>query len=361
MKIVILTNSDIGLYKFRKELIEELCADNEVTLVLPAGEFIEKLTKLGCVFIPFEFNRRGTNPFSDLLQIRRYMRILKRIRPDVVLTYTIKPNVYGGIACQKTNIPYIANVTGLGTAMENGGILSWITTFLYRVGLKNAKCVFFQNSENKKLFEDKGIAKGRTQLIPGSGVNLKNHSFELYPDENNGLRFLFVGRVMKDKGIEELLSAIQDIHSLHSDVTIDIVGWCDEDYKDELRNAEDRGCIRYHGMQTEVHEFYRNCHCTVLPSYHEGMANVMLESSATGRPVITTRVPGCIETFDEGITGLGCEAKDDESLKNAMLKFISLTRDERIKMGIAARAKMEREYDRNIVLRAYKEELINIL
>ena len=256
-----------------------------------------------------------------------------------------------------TRVSYIANVTGLGTTIENGGLLSFISTTLYKTGLKKANCVFFQNKDNRKLFIDKGIVKGKTRLLPGSGVNLETHNIEPYPDDKDGIRFLFVGRIMKDKGIEELLSAIKDIHLERKDVIVDIVGWSDEDYAVALKEAEESGTICFHGLQSDVHPFYTACHCAVLPSYHEGTANVMLEASSTGRPVITTRVPGCQETFDEGVTGFGCEVRDTESLKQAMMRFLSLSQEKRKEMGLAARVKMEREYDRTIVLEAYKEEI----
>lgn len=357
MRIVILTNADIGLYKFRKELVEQLCKSNEVYIVLPDGKLIEQLKKIGCKFIKFDFNRRGMNPFADLNQIKKYMKLLKDIKPDIVLTYTIKPNIYGGIACQIRGIPYIANVTGLGTTIENGGLLRFISTTLYKAGLKKASCVFFQNKDNQKFFLDKKIVKGKTRLIPGSGVNIDTYNLEPYPSDRDGIRFLFVGRIMKDKGIGELLQAIQKIHKINLGVTLDIVGWSDENYSDALKVAEAAGAIRYHGFQLDLHPYYSNCHCVVLPSYHEGTANVMLEASSTGRPVITTRVPGCQETFDEGITGFGCDVKNTESLINAMDHFLSITQEKREQMGKSAREKMIKEYDRKIVLTAYKEEI----
>ncbi len=360
MCIVILANADIGLYKFRKELVEQLCRDNEVVIALPNGDYIEKLKSLGCSFVPFDFSRRGTNPVADLGQVKRYIRLLKNLKPDVVLTYTIKPNVYGGIACQVMKVPYIANITGLGTTIENGGLLSFISTTLYRIGLKRANCVFFQNRENQKLFLDKGIVKRKTRLIPGSGVNLETHNIEPYPADKEGIRFLFVGRIMKDKGIEELLSAIEAIHRIRSDVILNIVGWSDEDYTKALKEAEGLGAVRFYGLQSDVHPFYKNCHCAVLPSYHEGTANVLLEASSTGRPVIATRIPGCQETFDEGVTGFGCEMKSADSLSQAMHKFLTLSQTEREQMGLAAREKMEREYDRRIVISAYMEEIKSI-
>ena len=360
MKILILANYALGLYKFRKELLEKLCSDNKVYIALPNGDFIDELKAIGCEFIPFEFNRRGMNPFDDLKQIVRYTDLIKKTQPDAVLTYTIKPNVYGGVACRITHTPYIANVTGLGTSIENGGLLGFISTSLYKIGLKKASCVFFQNESNRKLFTEKRIVCGKTRLIPGSGVNLEMHSLEEYPAEDSGIRFLFIGRVMRDKGINELLEAIQLIHEKYTNTSLDIIGGCDEDYDEKLSQACSGGFIRYHGEQKDVHSFIKNAHCTVLPSYHEGTANVILESASAGRPVITTRVPGCKETFDEGITGIGCDAKSVSSLVDAMERFINLSREEKATMGLAGRKKMEREYDRNIVINAYLEEIDNI-
>lgn len=359
MKVLVLANADIGLYKFRRELMEQLCAEHEVHIALPDGEFIEDLKALGCDYIPFEFNRRGMNPIADLMQIGRYKKLLKEVVPDVVLAYTIKPNIYGGIACRQAKIPFIPNVTGLGTTIENGGLMALISTTLYKTGLKGAACVFFQNKDNEELFLKKKLVQGRTRVIPGSGVNLEMHKTEPYPSDTEGVRFLFVGRIMKDKGVEELLEAIRKLHKDNEHITLDIVGWSDEDYNDSLKAAEAEGAVRFHGLQKDVHPFYKNCHCAVLPSYHEGTANVMLEASSTGRPVITTRVPGCQETFDEGITGFGCDAKDTESLIKAMSKFLETPQEKREAMGIAARKKMEAEYDRNIVLKAYAEEIQN--
>lgn len=358
MRILILANNDGGLYHFRKELLEALVKEHEVFFSVPQGELVGKIKNIGCEFIPCEgLERRSTNPIKDLQLMRFYQSVLDRVKPDVVLTYTIKPNVYGGIACRKKGIPYIANVTGLGTSIENGGMLSKIATTLYKIGLKNARCVFFQNEANRKFFTDNKLVKGKTRLIPGSGVNLATYQFMSYPSSEDGFRFLFVGRVMKDKGIEEFLSAISSLHQDNNLVTAVVVGGCEENYIDALKQAERTGAIRYRGLQPDVRSFYKNCHCVVLPSYHEGTSNVLLEASATGRPVIATRVPGCQETFDEGITGLGCEVKNAESLLEALKHFVALSQEQKVAMGNAAREKMIREYDRNIVINAYKEEI----
>ena len=360
MKILVLSNYGMGLYKFRKELMEKLCEKNEVFVALPDGEYTNSLKELGCAFIPFEFKRRGTNPLADIGQILGYIKLIKKIEPDVVLTYTIKPNVYGGIACRTTRKPYIVNVTGLGTAIENGGLIGLISKTLYKIGLKKAVCVFFQNKENYNTFIKNKIFGGNAKIIPGSGVNLSYHLLAPYPDKSDKIKFLFIGRIMKDKGINELLTAIKQVHAEYPNVTLDIVGGCDEDYADKLKADDIKDFVNYHGQKTDVRPFIHAAHCTVLPSYHEGTANVLLESASAGRPVIATRVAGCRETFEEDVTGIGCEAKDADSLFNAMKKFIELPWKEKEKMGLLGREKMQREYDRNIVIDAYLNQINSI-
>lgn len=361
MIVLILTNNDAGLYKFRYELVKKLCEKYEVYISLPDGEYITELEKAGCKYLKTEFNRRGMNPFADLHLLMTYMKMIRRIKPDVILTYTIKPNVYGGFASRILKIPYLVNVTGLGTTIENGGLLAFLTTHMYKIGLKKAACVFFQNSQNQSLFEMKGILGKKHTLLPGSGVNLNVHTFEEYPEQTDAIRFLFVGRVMKDKGIEELLNAMKAVKEKYPAVTMDIVGGYDEDYKEAVEQAEKAGLVSYHGRQLNVHAYMKNAHCVVLPSYHEGMSNVMLEAASTGRPVITTTVPGCRETFEEGVTGLGCEAGNVGSLADAMIRFIRMPYEEKKKMGLMGREKMEREFDRNLVTDVYIKEIENVL
>ncbi|MFD6443000.1 glycosyltransferase family 4 protein, partial [Peribacillus sp. NPDC060186] len=245
-KILILANNDVGLYKFRKELIEELIKGNEVHVSLPNGDFIPKLKELGCKFIETPISRRGTNPITDLKLLINYRRIIKDIKPDLVLTYTIKPNVYGGLACRLSGIPSIANITGLGTAVENGGILQKITLFLYKVSLKKAKCVFFQNKENKEFIIKKKVFSGNHRIIPGSGVNLNYYSQLDYPSDEK-INFLFIARVMKEKGIDQYLAAAEYIRRKYPNTAFHILGFCEDAYEDKLKRMQDQGIIQYHG------------------------------------------------------------------------------------------------------------------
>ena len=211
-KILVLANNDVGLYSFRKELLEEFVKKGHtVYCVLPFAEKIENIKKIGCECIDIKISRRGTNPFKDFKLFLNYIKLIRRIKPDVVLAYTIKPNVYGGLACALKRIPYIANVTGLGTAVQNGGLMQKLTLMLYKIGLYKAKMVFFQNSENQKFMLEHGIVKGENDLLPGSGVNLEQHCFEEYPESDDNIVLLTIGRIMKDKGTNEILQAAKII------------------------------------------------------------------------------------------------------------------------------------------------------
>lgn len=362
MRILILTNSGMGLYKFRKELLEELIKQNyEVYISLPNDEYVPNLEKLGCKIIDTPVSRRGTNPLTDFKLLITYILMIKRKKPDVVLTYTIKPNVYGGLACRITKTPYITNITGLGTAVENKGLLQKITLMLYKLGIRTAACVFFQNRANQNFFIKERIVKNNTKLIPGSGVNLEQFVLKDYPNDDENIRFLFIGRIMKAKGIDELLLAAKKVKEMYPNVTFELVGFCEEDYERKLLEYEKLGIIKYHGQQNEVHSFINKSHATILPSYHEGTANVLLESASSGRPVLASRIPGCIETFDENVSGIGFDVKSVDNLVDAIIRFLNLPYEQKKAMGIAGRKKMEKEFDRNIVVNAYMEEINRII
>ena len=359
MKILILANNDVGLYRFRAELLQALAPLYEVTVSLPDGVFVPQLKAMGCRFIDTPISRRGTNPIHEAGLLINYLRMIRRVRPDLVLTYTVKPNIYGGLACRLSGIPYIANITGLGTSIENGGLLSRLVLRLYRQGLKKARCVFFQNSRDLDFITQRHIFRGRRRLLPGSGVNLSAHAPLPYPDDKLGIRFLFIGRVMRDKGVEELFHAARETVQQHSEASFFLAGECDEDYEKELAALQKEGIVHPLGFVEDIRAHFANCHCVILPSYHEGMANVLLEAAATARPVIATRVPGCRETFDEGVSGLGCDKGDAGDLTRAVLRFLALPHQDKAAMGRAGREKMEREFSRAIVVAAYLEEISN--
>ncbi|MED4375448.1 glycosyltransferase family 4 protein [Schinkia azotoformans] len=359
-RILILANQDIGLYKFRKELIEELVKENDVYASMPNGDYVPKLVDLGCEFIETSISRRGTNPIADLNLLGEYRKIIKRIKPDVVLTYTIKPNVYGGLACRMGNVPYIPNITGLGTAVENGGLLQKITLFLYKVALKKASCIFFQNRENEHFFLDKKIIQHNYRLLPGSGVNLDYYSLLDYPT-NKTINFLFISRVMKEKGIDQYLEAAEYIKKRYPNTRFHILGYCEQDYEDKLREMQNKEIIEYHGMQNDVRKFHKTSNCTIHPTYYpEGMSNVLLESAACGRPIITTNRSGCREIVDHGVNGYVVQQENSQDLIEKIEGFLKLNHENRKQMGLNGRSKVEIEFDRKIVIKAYIEEINKI-
>ncbi len=361
MKILVLTNSDEGFYCFRKELLIRLIAEkHRIYVAVPYGERIEALKELGGYYINTPVDRRGTNIIKDGELLLRYFAILRKIQPDVVLSYTIKPNVYGGLLCRILNIAYIPNITGLGSAVENQGTLVKGIQLLYRLSLAKAVCVFFQNKANAKWMMKNGLIKGKYRLLPGSGVNVDEFQYQEYPDKNKAITFLFMGRIMKDKGIEELMDAAIYIKQKYPGTSFVLAGDCEENYTGRLRELTEKEAVIYVGFQLDVKPLLRDCFAVVHPSYHEGMSNVLLEASAAGRPVLASNIPGCREAFDEGVTGLGFEPRNAESLKEVLEKFILLPYEKKRMMGIEARRKMERQFDRKLVIDAYLDEINKI-
>ena len=351
MNILILANYDVGLFCFRKELIEELLKKNTVLISLPYGELVEPLKSMGCVFIDTPLERRGINPIKDFVLMLRYYKLIKKQNPDLVITYTIKPNVYGGFVCRMLKIPYAVNITGLGTAFQGKGLLRKLVTLMYKVGLKKAKTVFFENSENRQIFIDEKIVKEeKTCLLNGAGVNLEHFGVAEYPEENGTTRFLFIGRVMKEKGIDELFKAMQLLREDGIDCVLDVVGGYEEDYTEKLKAYENEGWLNYHGYQKDVRPYIEKCHCFVLPSWHEGMANTNLECAAMARPVITSNIHGCLEAVEDSVTGFLCEKKNPESLYKVMKWFVELPYEHRRDMGLAGRKRMEEIFDKKKVV-----------
>ncbi len=360
MIILILTNHQLGLYKFRRELLERLLQEkHEVYVSVPPAEYTEELRQLGVEVIDNNFlDRRGTDPIRDLRLIKHYKSLVKIIRPDVVLTYTIKPNVYGGYVCGRLDVPYIANVTGLGTSIQNGGLLQKVTQTLYRKGLKKARKVFFQNSANRDyMLEHHIVSEDTTDVLPGSGVNTEQNCYEPYPMDGDHVIITTIGRIMKDKGIDEILEAARIIKQSHPNTEFRLIGDFDEGYEETIREADKQGIIKYLGFQKDVHRYIAESHAILHASYHEGMSNVLLEAASTGRPVIATNVPGCRETYEPGVTGIGFEAKNTESLVAAIETFLQLTPEQRMQMGKAGREKMVREFDRKIICDRYTEAI----
>ena len=359
MRYLIIANNSGGLYRFRKDLIKRLIADgHEVYAVTPFDESVDDLRQIGVHLIEQSMNRRGTDPVQELRLLLDYRRIAAAIRPDMIITYTIKPGIYGGLVARWIKIPYVVNVTGLGTAFQKTGIFRAMIVKLWRMALRSALCVFFENEENAGVFHDLSIVQPeRIHVLHGAGVNLEEFPFTDYPSDEAEIRFLFIGRVMREKGIDELLEAIERLRQKYENVVLDVVGWCEEDYESRLRDLQERGLVVFHGFQIDVKPFIEKAHAFVLPSYHEGMANTLLESAAMGRPLITSNIHGCLEAVVDGETGFLCEVQDAESLTRQMERFIDLPYEQKCEMGRKSHTYVAEHFDKRKVV----QETVEIL
>lgn len=348
-RILILANNDIGLYKFRKELIQELLKDNEVYISLPDGGLVKLLVDMGCRFIDTPVDRRGINPITDLKLLNNYRKIFKHVKPDLIITYTIKPNIYAGMIARLKHIEYAVNITGLGTTFQNENILKKLIVRMYKTALKRVKVVFFENMENRDIFiDEKIVSKDRTCLLNGAGVNLEEYPFCKYPEDKEKIIFLFIGRIMKEKGIDELLDAAKRIKQDYGCVEFDIVGPMEDDYKDVINEYADSDIINYYGFQSDVKPYINKCHCFILPSYHEGMANTLLEAASMGRPLITSNIHGCKEAVDDN--GYLVNVKDVDDLYMKLKQFIELSYEDKVNMANNSRLRIERVFDKKKVV-----------
>ena len=330
MQILILANHSGGLYDFRKDLIAELKTHASVAVAVPHNDRWDELNGLADRVIELSIERRGMNPLHDGKLFSQYRAILKEIKPDLVLTYTIKPNIYGGLACRMAHIPYAVNITGLGSAIENGGWLKKFVLALYRPALKGARVVFFENVGNRDTLAATGVVpKGRDVVLHGAGVNLEDYPCQPYPQEGP-VRFLFVGRVMHEKGVDELFAAAKRMKQQYGEqVEFHMVGSFEEAYKPVMDQLEQAGVVKYHGYQSDMKPFYAMASCVALPSYHEGMSNVLLEAAASGRPLITS---------------------DADALYEAMRRFAALPVEQRSEMGRCGRERMEQQFSKTAVV-----------
>lgn len=351
-KVLIITNHSYMLYQFRHELIERLLKDHEVVLSMPYTGCENNFMDMGCKCIETMVDRRGINPKTDFKLLKVYYKMLKSEKPDLVITYSIKPNIYAGLVCCVRKTPYCANVQGLGTAFQKKWLAAFVT-MLYKLAFRKVNTVFFENQGNAQEFIDRSIvSKDKITVLNGAGVNLEHYSFKEYPDNGGITHFLYLGRIMKEKGIDELFAAIKNLRKKYGEkVVLDLVGFFEDEYKEQVEDLQAGGAVVFHGFQTEPRPYYEMADCVILPSYHEGMSNVLLEAAASGRPIITSNIHGCKEAVDDGISGLLCNVKDSDDLERKMDEFINLTIEEKKTFGKNGRSKMEKEFDKRMVVR----------
>lgn len=356
--VLVLANNSDGLYGFRKELLKQIAVADVLFASVPNNGYFSELQRIGCNVIETQIDRRGINPFTDIKLLLWYIEMIKQYKPKMVITYTIKPNIYGGMACRLLSIPYAANITGLGTAFQKSGALRTLVTAMYRTALRKAQIVFFENTGNMQtLLDEKIVRRAQCCLLNGAGVNLEHFTLMPYPQDSTPVRFLFIGRVMSEKGVEELFAAMERLRAEGIDCILDVLGNYEEHYENRIHRYEAAGWLHYHGYQQDVRPFIGQSHCFVLPSYHEGMANTNLECAAMGRPLITSRIHGCMEAVIEGQSGLLCEPKNADSLYEAMFRFCKMSHEQREAMGQTGRKHMENGFDKRKVVADTVKEL----
>lgn len=362
-RILFLAQHFITLYSFRRELIEKLCKEgHEVFLSLPVSDDNKYFEDLGCKIVPTEIDRRGVNPVKDLKLIAFYKKMIPEIDPDIIFSYTIKPNVYGTMATNGKKrkdgkkFRQVCNITGTGGTFLEDNLVAKICRVLYRHSVKNCYKVFFQNTGDRDMFLKNGMVKDNYDMLPGSGVNLEQFSLAPLP-EGKDVNFIFIGRVMKLKGIDEFLEAAKRIREKYQNAHFYIAGFIEEgEYKEKVANYGD--AVVPLGFIKDITAEIKKCHCTILPSHGgEGVPNVLLESAAMGRICIGSRIPGTEDVIDDRKTGYLFEAGNVESLVEAIQKVMLLNDISRKEMGLAGRRKVEQEFNRKIVIQKYMEEV----
>ena len=362
-KIIISANSAWNIVNFRKGIVLKFIDNGfEVVIVSTMDEHVSRLYEFGCQHININIDSKGMNPINDLYLIFQYLKIFNKIKPNIILTYTVKPNIYGSIAASFYSIPVVNNISGLGTAFIKGGLLGKIVSFLYKVSLKKSKCVFFQNNDDKKLFlRKKLVNKRQVDTLPGSGVNLEYYQLS-NSNINNKYKdkfvFLLVARLIWDKGIQEYVDAAKLIKKDCPKVKFHILGFLDVDNQTAVLKSDidiwvQEDVIEYLGSADDVRDYIHKSDCIVLPSYREGTPRTLLEAAAMGKPIITTNVEGCREVVDDGINGYLCNVRDADDLAKKMKIILSMDYKDVVKMGLEGRKKMEIKFDEKIVIDKY--------
>lgn len=365
--IVFSANTSWNLVNFRSNLITAFQQKGfRVVALAPHDSQSKALTEMGVDFFRIDFRSAGISPMRDAVLFLRYWWILRRIRPSVLLGFTIKPNIYGSVAARVLGVPVINNISGLGTAFIRPGMIRWVAKQLYRIALRRSARVFFQNQEDQKQFVTaQMVTSSQSRLLPGSGVDLERF-FPAPLPELGPFRFLFIGRLLWDKGIGEYAEAARIVRLRHPDVRFQILGSTDVDNRTAvpittLSRWVDEGLIEHLGSVADVRPFVRDADCVVLPSYREGLPRSLLEASAMARPIVATNVPGSRDVVENGVTGLLCDARDARSLADAMLAMIARSSSSRRAMGLAGRSRVESRFAINIVTRQYIEAVNEVL
>lgn len=362
--IAISANSSWNIVNFRLGIIEALHSRGfEVAVVAPRDEHSSRLAELGVRFIPIEIDSAGLSITRDARLVFRYYRILRRLRPVAYLAYTPKPNVYGSIAARAVGAKVINNMTGLGTLFIKRGPLTALLKTLYRFCFRSSSTVFFQNSDDRNLFlRDRIVAAAQARLLPGSGIDVDHFKPASSDRAGEPFVFLFVGRLLWEKGIGEYVEAASIVRKQFPDARFRILGAMGVANRSAVPAAvveqwRAEGIVEYLGATNDVRTALGQADCIVLPSYREGLPRALLEGSAMGKPLIATDVPGCRDVVVDGRTGFLCAARSAQALAAAMVRMLDTSPHRRQQMGGEGRRKVEKEFCETIVVDKYLEAL----
>jgi glycosyltransferase involved in cell wall biosynthesis len=368
MKIIMTVNAAWNIVNFRQPVLSALISDgHEVTVLAPPDDSIAEIVRLGARFLPLPMNVKGLNPLDDLRLLQHFKRLFRAERPDVVLSYTIKNNVFGAMAARACGIRFIPNVSGLGTAFLSNGMLQLVAESLYRRGFNKLPTIFFQNGDDLSLFVERGLVRSeQTRLLPGSGIDLSRFTARDLPGGSNKTIFLMIARLLRDKGVHEFVNAARQIKSRVPHARFQLLGAAGSENRTAIELAtvqgwEQEGIVEYLGTTADVRPFIEAAHCVVLPSYREGAPRTLIEAAAMARPLIATDVPGCRSVVDDDVTGFLCTVRSADSLAVAMQRFLDLPRAAQTEMGRAGRVKMEREFDQAFVVNAYRQAISELV
>lgn len=357
-KIILFANDSRYVANLRRELIERIVAEGyELTVCTPESDDDFLIKELGCKKVSINYDAHSMNPFQDMNLLRTYYKFIKKVKPICVITFTIKPNIYVSIVCRIFKINCMSNITGLGPVFEKNGIIKKLVLLMYRVSMKRKGVIFFQNKSDMNYLLNNKIGINKNILIPGSGVNINRFTSIPYPS-NATIEFVFISRLIKEKGIDQYLDVAKYIMAKYNNVYFHICGGMTKEYKSIIDEFTKNNTIIYHGLISDVREILKKTHCTIHPTYYpEGMSNVLLESCACARPIITTDRSGCREIVDDGVNGFIVEEKNSDDLINKVEEFINLNYESKKNMGLNARHKVVREFNREIVVDKYMENI----
>lgn len=363
MRIAIVLNTSWNIFNFRMGLIKSLQKKgHKIIAIAPKDEYSDKLIADGCEFHPIKMDSRGVNPIKDTALFFELIKAYRKTKPDIILHYTVKPNIYGTLASSILKIPSINNVCGLGTAFMKDNLVTRIVINLYRVAFKRSKKIFFQNNEDKELFEQKNIvADNKTDVIPGSGIDLSVFR-PMVTNPDKKFTFLLISRLIYDKGVIEYIDAIKILKEKGLDAKFQILGPLDEKHRRGIPKIDveewiNNEYVEYLGTSDDVKLHINKSDCVVLPSYREGTPRTLLEAASSAKPIVTTNVPGCNNVVENNFNGFLCEVKNASDLADKMDKMASLSLAERNLMGLNSRKKMKMEFDEKFVIDRYLETI----